>query len=262
MKEMEHNFRIRGESMYLDHIVHFVEKNPLEIAEDWQQQGLHAVVGGQHINWGTYNALLYTKNSYIEWLSIEDEHIAQNTDHPLISLMLHDLKKSPGFGTICIRTSKIDVLKQELEEKGIETSGVLYAERKTTSGFGRKWKMLFIREEVSDQLPMPFFIEWQETDEDRYELLKKDGTIVESNLQLSIESCEFHVKKPREIIKKWEKYLNVEQYDDQTLLLPNTKLVFKQLEDGTKERLIRVQIKGDSRQEAIIYEQGEYRFKL
>ncbi|MFF2753840.1 VOC family protein [Psychrobacillus sp. NPDC058041] len=246
--------------MYLDHIVHHVTKTPKEVAEDWYEKRFHAVVGGQHTHWGTYNALLYTKNSYIEWLALEHEEVAAKSNHPLIDLFLHDLKTGPGFGTICIRTSSIDELCLKLEEKGIETSGVLHAERKLTSGLVRKWKMLFVKEEVSEALPTPFFIEWEKSDNERYNLLQKEGTIDESNLKLSINACEFHVVNPREVMDKWKKYFDLKEHDDQTLLLSNTHLVFKRLEDGTKERLRSIHISGSAIEEVIIYEQATYCF--
>ncbi|QFG00574.1 VOC family protein [Psychrobacillus glaciei] len=246
--------------MYLDHIVHHVTKTPKDVVEDWCAKGFHAVVGGQHVQWGTNNALLYTKNSYIEWLALEHEAVAFQVNHPLIHLFLHDLKTGPGFGTICIRTSTIDELCLQLEEKGIETSGVLHAERKTTSGLVRKWKMLFVKEEINDVLPSPFFIEWEESDEERYQLLQDECTIDGSNLDLSITTCEFHVGKPREVIDKWKKYFDLIEQDEQTLLLLNTQLVFKKLENGTKERLGSIQIRASDIKEDIIYEQATYRF--
>ena len=246
--------------MYLDHIVHHVTKKPLEVAKDWRENGHHAVVGGQHTQWGTYNALLYTKNSYIEWLAIEHADVANNSKHPLVKLLLHDLKSGPGFGTICIRTTTIDELCHQLEEKGIETTGVLHAERKTTSGLVRKWKMLFVKEDISDKLPTPFFIEWEENDEERYRLLAKDGTINASNLVPSIIACEFHVRNPREVMKKWRHYFDIEEQDEQTLSLLNTKLIFKQLENGMKERLTTIYISGSDKEDTIVYEQARYRF--
>lgn len=247
--------------MYLDHIVHSVTKKPIEVAEDWTDKGIHAVVGGQHTQWGTYNALLYTKTSYIEWLAAEYEEIAKNANHPLINLMLHDLKASgAGFNTICIRTTTIDDLSKQLEEQGIKTSGVLHAERKTTSGLVRKWKMLFVIEEISDALPLPFFIEWEESDEDRFRLLQEDGTIEKSNLELSITTCEFHVRNPREVMNKWKSYFQLIEQDEQTLLLENTRLIFKQNTSETKERLASIDINGSNRHEEIIYEQAIYRF--
>ncbi|WP_391204970.1 VOC family protein [Psychrobacillus sp. L4] len=247
--------------MYLDHIVHHVTKTPKEVAEYWCAKGFHAVVGGQHMHWGTYNALLYTKNSYIEWLALEHEAVALKANHPLINLFLYDLKTGPGFGTICIRTSTIDELCLQLEEKGIETSGVFHAERKTTSGLVRKWKMLFVKEEINDALPTPFFIEWEESDKERYQLLQDDGTIDGSNLELSITTCEFHVGKPREVMDKWKKYFDLKEQDEKTLLLSNTQLVFKKLENGTKERIASIQIRASDIKEDIIYEQATYRFR-
>lgn len=246
--------------MYLDHIVHHVTKNPKEVAEEWKAEGFHAVIGGQHTRWGTYNALLYTKTSYIEWLALENEEIALNANHPLINLLLHDLKTKPGFGTVCIRTENIESLFNQLERKGIETSGVLHAERKTTNGLVRKWKMLFVKEEISNDLPTPFFIEWQEDDEERYQSLQEDGTIVDSNLELTISTCEFHVRNPREVMDKWKNYLEIKEQDNQTLLLANTNLVFKKLETGEKERLACIYVNGIGKQEPIYYEQGIYRF--
>ena len=246
--------------MYLDHIVHHVTKVPSEVAMDWSKRGFHAVIGGQHTHWGTYNALLYTKTSYIEWLALEHKEIAENANHPLINLLLHDLKEAPGFGTICIRTTSIEELYLQLEAKGIETSGVLHAERKTTSGLIRKWKMLFVKEEISDALPTPFFIEWEESDEERYHLLQEDGTITKSNLQLNFWACEFHVHNPRETINKWKRYFDLVEEDGNILLLKNTKLIFKHLENGTKERLAAVHIEGAKDRETIIYEQAMYHF--
>lgn len=247
--------------MYLDHIVHSVTKKPIEVAEDWTDKGIHAVVGGQHTQWGTYNALLYTKTSYIEWLAAEYEEIAKNSNHPLINLMLHDLKTSgAGFNTICIRTTTIDDLSKQLDEQGIKTSGVLHAERKTTSGLVRKWKMLFVKEEISDVLPLPFFIEWEDSDDDRSRLLQEDGTIENSNLELSITACEFHVRNPREVMNKWKSYFQLIEQDEQTLLLENTRLIFKQSTNEDKERLVSIDIDGSNRHEEIIYEQATYRF--
>ncbi|SDN42109.1 Glyoxalase-like domain-containing protein [Psychrobacillus sp. OK028] len=246
--------------MYLDHIVHSVMKKPQEVAKVWTDKGIHAVVGGQHTNWGTYNALLYTKTSYVEWLAVEHEEVAKKANHPLIDLMIHDLDTSgAGFSTICIRTTEIDGLNLQLQEQGIKTSGVLHAERKTVSGFVRKWKMLFVTEEISDSLPSPFFIEWEESDEEKYRLLEEDGTIEKSNLELSITVCEFHVRNPREVMDKWKNYFQLVEQDEQTLLLENTRLVFKP-SNNTKERLASIEIAGAKKQEEIIYEQATYRF--
>jgi len=246
--------------MFLDHIVHLSTVTPEDVVKDWRQEGFHAVLGGQHIHWGTHNALLYTSNSYIEWLAIDNREIALNSNHPLVNLLLHDLKNGPGFGTICIRTSNIEDIHTRLHKQGVQTSGVLHAERKTVTGHTKKWKMLFIQKEVNDTLPTPFLIQWEEGDEERYKVLIEDGTIGEENLQLTISECEFHVRNPRDTIKKWKSYFGLDEIEEGILLLGNTKLILKHISNLKRERLASVSIEGHNRKEIKNYEQAIYRF--
>lgn len=232
--------------MKLDHIVHFIRQNPQNAATDWRQKGFPATVGGRHINWGTHNALLYLKDCYIEWLSMEEKEIASQADHPLTRLLLHD---QIGFGTICLRTSAIREVYEDLEERGIKTSGVLDAERLTEAGQLIKWKMLFIEEAVTAWLPSPFFIEWQETDDQRYRKLREDGAIQEANEMLSIDRCVFGVWNPEETADTWRKILGG------SLELPNCRIEFRKT-DQPQERLEEVHFaEGKNKVE---YEQGQY----
>lgn len=232
--------------MKLDHIVHFVHQNPQEVTSHWQQNGFHAAVGGQHINWGTYNALLYLDDCYIEWLAVEKENIASQADHPLTRLLLHD---QVGFGTICLRTSDIEGVDKDLKGRGIKTTGVLAAERRTEAGQLIQWKMLFIEEVVSVRLPFPFFIEWQETDERRYQNLRANGAIKAINEALSIESCVFGVWNPEETAGTWTEILGG------SLELDNCRIEFRKT-DQPMERLEEVHFAGG--EDKVEFEQGQY----
>jgi len=220
----------------LDHVVYFSKQPP----EEHARKSKATSIGGRHKNWGTVNALTYTKNSYIEYLSVEHMDIAQQANHPLTNLLLHDLENGEGWGTICFRTANIVELNNRLKEEGWTTSGVLNAERETSTGFIRKWKMLFIDQEVSDKLPFPFFIEWDEPFEDRMSSLRADGTLKEFNEQLQINRCEFAVKNPEYHCKKWASFLCADRVEN-TIILPNTKLVFLESTQD-KERLSHVEI--------------------
>lgn len=231
--------------MYLDHIVHFIEMEPEEAVTEWKTQGFHAAKGGRHMNWGTHNALLYLKDQYIEWLAIEKIAIAEEADHPLTQLLLHDKK---GFGTVCLRTEEIEQLDERLKAEGIETTGVLDAERKTESGDLIKWKMLFIKEPVSDSLPFPFFIEWGESDDARYEGLRKRGAIRPENEKLSIERCVFGVRDPEASAEKWRTVLGA-------LRLSNCQFEFQKTDKG-KERLECVFFADGTRE--LSFEEGVY----
>jgi len=232
--------------MYLDHIVHFVEEEPRMAVNFWKQQGFQAVQGGQHIKWGTHNALFYAKDCYIEWLAVEKPEIAAKANHPLTSLLLHD---GEGFGTICIRTDAIEKLDERLKQSGFETSGILDAERHTGTGELIKWKMLFIEEAVSGQLPSPFFIQWQENDAARLENLRKSGALLPENESLELEKCIFGVRDVAASAERWRKLLGGK------LELENCRIEF-QPSVREKERLERVAFKGAEQE--ITYAQGVY----
>ncbi len=236
--------------MELDHIVHFVHENPKEAVAQWQKKGFHAAVGGRHLKWGTHNALFYLKDSYIEWLSVENEEIASQAEHPLTRLLLHD---RIGFGTICLRTENIMKMNKDLIDRGIKTTGVLDAERRTEAGQLIKWKMLFIEEKVSAQLPFPFFIEWEETSEQRYKQLRVNGAIQALNETLSIESCVFGVWNVEETASKWRKLLGG------SLDLLNCRIVFRKT-DQPEERLEEVHF-ADGETE-VEFERGVYQLPL
>lgn len=232
--------------MELDHIVHFIRQHPQEAVVQWRQKNFHAAIGGQHVNWGTHNALLYLKDCYIEWLVVEKEEIASQADHPLTRLLLHD---QLGFGTICLRTNEIQAVHEDLEGRGIKTSGILDAERRTEAGQVIKWKMLFIEETVTARLPSPFFIEWQETDAQRYMNLREAGAIQELNETLAIDRCVFGVWNPKETADAWREILGG------SLELANCRIEFRKTEQP-QERLEEVHFAGAENK--VDYEQGRY----
>jgi hypothetical protein len=220
----------------LDHVVYFSEKSP----EVNVQEHKGTSIGGKHKNWGTFNALTYTQNSYIEYLSVEHMDIAKQANHPLTNLLLHDLERGEGWGTICFRTDNIVALNDRLNNEGWVTSGVLNAERETSSGFIRKWKMLFIQQDVSNELPYPFFIEWEEPFEERMKSLREDGTISSENDRLIISICEFAVDNPEKRVEEWGHLLNLTPTEN-ALKLPNTELLFRKRSHDI-ERLVNVQM--------------------
>lgn len=231
--------------MYLDHIVHFMGESPEQAAAWWTRNGFHAAKGGRHVNWGTHNALLYLKDCYIEWLAVEKAEIAEGAEHPLTQLLLHDKK---GFGTVCLRTQNIEQLNERLKQEGIRTTGVLDAERKTDEGKLIQWKMLFIEDLPTNRLPYPFFIEWNESDNVRYEGLRQRGAILPENEKLSIERCVFGVEDPIESAEKWKKLLG-------TLELPNCRFEFRKT-DRKQERLEEVVMARGTQE--VSFEEGVY----
>ena len=232
--------------MFLDHIVHFTKSGPAKVVEAWKSYGFHSAPGGQHIQWGTQNALFYMKDCYIEWLALADLSVAEGVEHPLTKLLLHDRE---GFGTICLRTDDIDSLDKRLRNEGFETTGVLDAERKTGTGETIRWKMLFIEQKVTDALPNPFFIEWQQSDSERYEALRQRDAIRPDNEKLRVEVCVFGVHDVPASERVFQKILQGK------LKAENCRFEFRET-SSNKERLEEVHIAGGTKR--IVFEEGVY----
>lgn len=229
--------------MKLDHVVYFTKKTPLEVVWEQKELGWHAVMGGSHEQWGTYNALMYVNNAYVEWLALEDEQVAKSSHNPLIQLYLQDRKHGEGWGTICLSVEGIEAFNEQLLQQGYETSDVLRANRKTTSGEVKKWKMLFIEQQPSDALPYPFFIEWEVAEAERLESLRADGTILKENEALEVTNCLFTVHDAEKEADEWRQLLGIEKTENTVIQLANCTLQFsKSAQEDCKERLIDVSI--------------------
>ena len=228
--------------MKLDHVVYFTSKSPAEIVEEQKNEGNYAVIGGRHEKWGTHNALMYVKNAYVEWLSVERPEVAEQADHPLTRLLLHDLKEKDGWGTLCLSVTNIEQFNEDIINKGFATSGVLDAERRTAGGELRRWKMLFVDQPVSAELPYPFFIEWETPEEIRFAQLRAEGTLTEENEQLKIRECVFAVEDPLRDTGEWAVLLSQKVGNSNDIVIEDVRLRFIQ-QDGGKDRLQEVVIR-------------------
>jgi len=231
--------------MKLDHIVHFTHTSPEASSQFWNEKGFHAVAGGSHKNWGTQNALMYGPDYYIEWLTIEDESVAERSGHPLVEHLRHDQR---GFGTVCLRSDNLDLLAKQIEERGFRTIGPMDAERLTETGETIRWRLLFIDQPVSSSLPLPFFIEWEEPDEARFAGLKQKGAITELNEGLRLEALVFSVENPLQSEAEWSSLLGG------SVALENCRLVFEAGQGNERLREVRF----ESPVEEIIFEHGRY----
>lgn len=227
--------------MKLDHVVYFTKKSPSEIVEEQRKEGKHAVIGGRHERWGTHNALMYVKNAYVEWLSVERPDFAAQVDHPLTRLLLHDVKEKDGWGTICLSVTDIEQFNEDITNKGFSTSGVLNAERRTAGGELKKWKMLFVDQPVSNELPYPFFIEWETPEEIRCEQLRAEGALTAENEELTVRECVFAVLDPLRETGEWAVLLSQKVGDSNDIRIRDVRLRFVQQEAG-KDRLQEVLI--------------------
>ncbi|MDQ0861691.1 VOC family protein [Bacillus sp. V2I10] len=231
----------------LDHIVHFVDRHPLEAANMFIKHDLHAVMGGRHENWGSHNSLCYFSDlAYLEFLAVEDRKKANAANNPLIHRLLK--QRAEGLGQLAIRTDRIEEVKQKLEEKGLETGEVIDASRKREDGSLLEWKMLFIQQSDED-CPLPFFIQWNQTDDERKQDLYKNGALGAQNLDVSISAVHYIVKDLNSAVTKWRKYFDLprgeETVNDEwrarsyAIKLPSFQLIFTEASGaGTVQQML------------------------
>ncbi|WP_433742552.1 VOC family protein [Falsibacillus pallidus] len=215
----------------LDHVVHFIGNNEEEILPELEKLNLKSINGSAHPDWGTANILSYAGLSYVEYLFIRDEEKAIASNNPLIQLMVEDLKVREGFGQLCFRCDDIHKVKAELKERGYRTGNIIEGNRSQQDGTILKWKMLFLDESSKSALPWPFFIEWDESSQERKERLKRIGAISPENESRSIKLIRMASDDPENDMIEWKKAFGLEggkmARDPFVLDLNGTHLIFE-----------------------------------
>lgn len=221
--------------MYLfDHVVHVVKK-PEQAVEYLQNEGIHAVMGGKHEMWGTYNALSYFDLSYIECIGIFDDALFEQAASEKYSLHASIAQDKSGLSRFAVRTTTIEQDAEKFREAGFEVSGPTAFSRTREDGSVVGWQLLYIGTPTT-KFACPFFIQWDEADDVRREALETQGVIAKhatGDLQLA----ELHFVVPNFVtLEKLavlcdvtiEKVSNVnDNVDIMKVLLPNITLVFQ-----------------------------------
>ncbi len=227
-----------GMNFSFDHLVWFKQK-PEDAIGTVSEKGIHTIKGGRHETWGTYNSLSYFDLSYIEFLGIEHLSIAQkHNENQLVKQIVHQLavENREGPAKIAIRTNQIENLAVKLKLDGYTVYGPLPGQRVTAEGQMIKWSLLFL-EDHPNKLSLPFFIQWEKSDEERLSTFTEQGLLGRHSAgSPNFESVGFAVRDLKESVKKWGHILNLlpgeEFIDDdlqarcQKLPLPGTNLLF------------------------------------
>jgi len=194
-------------NIQFDHLVHLT-KNPEKAQQTFTSLGFRTIKGGHHPNWGTYNSLCFFQNlRYIEWIGFTDFLTAKNCHNPLINQIVFDYKNGEGFSQIAFRTNDIHSLKHSLEKKGFQTIGPINGSRQKEDGSFLSWNMLFLKEDNVD-LRYPFFIQWEEKDDNRKKEMKE--LMRHSIGTPSLSSIGYFVQRPEEMATNFAMILNVE----------------------------------------------------
>ena len=119
-------------NLKLDHIIHYLHQL---VSFKFPGEILELQNGGRHHHLGTFNQIAPIKNSYIEFLDVENEsklNKIAKTEEGRVSFatkIVQDHFKQ-GFKGICFRTKDIDQVKSSLENRGVDVIGPIDMERK------------------------------------------------------------------------------------------------------------------------------------
>lgn len=199
-------------TLKFDHFVHLTP-DPTAALEAFQQIGLHAVQGGRHENLGTYNTLSYFGLSYVELIGIFDEALVREAGDTKYSLrdtfVANDLQA--GAQRIALRSNNLQELADQFRAQGLEVYGPSDFSRKRPDGSLVTWKLLFAGK-PSEQVNLPFFIEWDESDDERLEDLEQRGVIApHARGDVTVDGAAIAVNKIDDIIDSWGSLLNLEK---------------------------------------------------
>jgi hypothetical protein len=194
-----------------DHLVWYFKK-PEKAISPLKQKGIHTIQGGRHETWGTYNSLAYFGLSYIEFLGIENLSIAKNHhENRLVTHIVEQLSREnhEGPARIAIRTDKIEELAVKFKEESFTVYGPLPGERVLGDGQVIRWSLLFV-ENADSELPLPFFIQWEKSDQVRLHEFEEQGLLINP----LFESVGFVVRDLNQTIKTWEKLFEFTQTEE------------------------------------------------
>lgn len=263
-----------------DHLVHFVN-SPTKALEAFQFIGLHAVEGGRHESLGTYNSLSYYGLSYIELIGVYDQQLAESASDLKYSLR-ESFKRDQfqeGLSRIALRSTNLEEVAEKFQELGLEVYGPHAMSRKRPDGSVVSWKLLYAGKQ-GQKLDLPFFIQWDEGDEEREQDLINRSIIApheKGNIQLSYVG--FAVENAEETAKKWAQYLQLEEGEtfideslhatgktlhlkggDIVLFSPNGKGTVSNVLETKGEKPFLVQFSGANQEEEIVISEAIYRF--
>lgn len=250
-------------SLYeLDHIVHFVDK-PEKMPERTKQIGLHTVEGGKHKMWGTYNSLCYFGLSYIEFIGVFDEQLLQKAAS--IPYTLHETYikngRKNGFTRIALRTMDIAKDAEKFRRLGFEIDGPTSFSRIRPDGSVVKWKLLHIGK-GDCSFDYPFFIQWDDSNEERFNQLVQNGTIQEHDLgQLEINEIHFVVNDLK-IAKEWALLFerSIDEQSENVMKLKGENCLFVFEKSEKKNLISKVVFRNSKVEKEVFLENGLYFF--
>ena len=248
-----------------DHSVHYV--NDLDLAvKKFAEYGLRAFRGGSHKQWGTHNALSYFGLTYHEFLSIENQILAEQTEHNnhVVQDAVKALPSHEVLSRVALRTNDIEAVYTSLKALNLDVAPIIDGKRLNQQGQLIEWRMLTIGGQFSG-LRYPFIIQWKDSDAERLEALTDSGVIQPHPAgDVQLEQAVFTVSDPKSVAKHWQQLFGfpiiIESDEGVTVAVADKTFLFQQ---GAAEALTQLRFKTESaalKGKTVTIGEGEYHF--
>ena len=232
-----------------DHIVLFVDDLDKSV-NYFREKGFHVMYGGSHPMWGTYNALIYIGEAYLELIAIEYEDVFKSAASKPYTL--HETyalnERRNGYTRFALRTDRGGVIANTLKDANFDVHGPEQFSRKTRLGDTVRWQM--VHAGVHDRsATLPFIIQWEIPDDVRFASLRAQN-IIAPHIVGDVIISEIHTHEGNlkqlmlfyEALRiptlKQENCLTVELGETRVIYysepLPQSKIVFKNANDSNE----------------------------
>lgn len=138
-----------------------------EAIESYSALGFEVFPGGRHERRGTHNALIrFGGMDYIELLGVYDAEKAIESGLNGRTLAEFTRDRAGGLAGHCYATDDIEAEAARMRESGLEMVGPFEMRRDRPDGKALAWRLL-VPEDIPWRRRWPFFIEWDDPDEER-----------------------------------------------------------------------------------------------
>jgi len=157
----------------IDHIVYAFQNLNDGIKYIKDLTGITATIGGQHLNFGTHNALISLgPKCYLELIAPDPTNVFNGS-----RWMSTDIIEEPTITRWSINTQNIAEDAQILSAINHELGEIITGERQLHNGGLLKWQMTKPSKQGLVE-PLPFLLDWSQSDNHPCDSLEQDGKLL------------------------------------------------------------------------------------